>query len=76
MSVSKREGGRGNPQTSTKVCIVQLLCRCPECRGVNKFVLDYNHPRKYSQCQVCRSHIPTGGYQVIMLNNDLSRSIF
>ena len=76
MRESEREGGRRGQQKPAKVVIVQLLCRCPECRGVNKFVLDYNSPRKYSKCQVCGQHIPTGGYKVIMLNNDLMRPIF
>lgn len=60
----------------TEVKIVQLLCRCPQCQEVNKFVLDYSNPRKYSKCQGCGEVIPTGGYRVIMLNNDLMRSIF
>ena len=76
MRASEREGGRGNPQNPTEVVIVQLLCRCPECRGVNKFVLDYDHPRLFSKCQVCGSHIPTGAFKIIVLNNDLSRPIF
>jgi ribosomal protein S27E len=72
----EREGGRRGQPSSASVCIVQLLCRCPQCLAANRFVLDYNKPRKYSKCQGCGEVIPTGGYKVIMLNNDLSRGIF
>jgi len=60
---------------SNEMVIVQMLCRCPQCRGVNKLVVDWNKPRKYSKCQGCGEVIPTEAYKIIATNNDLSRPI-
>jgi len=72
----EREGGRRRRQMALKVISVEMLCRCPQCRGVNKVVVDWNNPKRYHKCQVCDSLIPLGAYRVIMLNNELSNPIF
>ena len=58
------------------VKIVQVLCRCPQCREANRVVVDWDHCPKYHKCQGCHELIPLGGYRVIATNNDLSRPIF
>ncbi|MBA7580555.1 hypothetical protein ES708_22448 [subsurface metagenome] len=59
-----------------KVSIVQVLCRCPQCRAENRVVVDWNMIPKYHKCQSCKELIPLGGYKVIAQTNDLSRPIF
>ena len=60
----------------TNQAIVQVLCRCPQCQGVNKFVVDWDNPRKYSKCQVCGEVIPTGGYKIMATSNDRNHPLF
>ncbi len=76
MGEHEREGGRRREPSGAKHIVVQMLCHCPECGGINKFVIDWNYPRNYSKCQVCGQHIPTGGYKVIAHTNDLNHPIF
>ncbi|MBA7708045.1 hypothetical protein ES703_116932 [subsurface metagenome] len=76
MSVSKREGGEGRVMSVKTDIIVKILCRCPQCRGVNRFVVDWDRPRKTSKCQVCGEIIPTGAYRTIATSNDPNHPIF
>ncbi|MBA7648704.1 hypothetical protein ES703_56492 [subsurface metagenome] len=56
--------------------IVQVLCRCPQCRGENKLVVDWNNPRKLSKCQVCGEVVPTGAFKIIATSNDRDHPLF
>ncbi len=76
MSVSKREGGEGRVMPVKTEIIVRILCRCPQCRGVNRFVVAWNNVRKYSKCQVCGEVIPTGAYRTSVTSNDPDHPIF
>jgi ribosomal protein S27E len=76
MGESEREGGRRSKPRAAGPITVQMLCRCPQCRAVNQFVIDWNKPRKLSKCQGCGEVIPTGGYKVIAHTNDLTNPLF
>ena len=76
MREPEREGGRRRAPRAADPVIVQMLCRCPQCRAVNQFVIDWNMPRKFSRCQGCGELIPTGGYKVIAHTNDLRNPLF
>ena len=65
---------RSMVKKARKRVMVQILCRCPECMGVNKFVVDYNNIRPMSNCHCCGAMVPTEAYLVIALTNDMSRS--
>jgi len=74
--VVKRKGGEGRGMVRQRQVIVQVLCRCPQCLGENRFVIDWNHPRIYSKCQVCGEVVPTGAYKIIITSNDQDHPIF
>ncbi len=60
----------------TDQVIVQAICRCPQCRGVNKFVVDWRSYRIYSKCQACGEVIPTGAYRIMAISNDRDHPLF
>ena len=62
--------------TYRPVKVVQILCRCPQCKGENKLVINWINPRRYSKCQACGELIPTDGYKIVMLNYEPGNSIF
>ena len=72
----EREGGRREVINRAKVSIEWMLCCCPQCRGVNKVVFDWNNPKKYHKCQLCNEVVPLGAYRVIATTNDPHHPIF
>ena len=58
------------------VKIIRILCRCPQCKGENKLVLDWNSPRRTTKCQACGEIIPTGAYTVLLASSDQRQPIF
>lgn len=76
MRETEGEGEGRRDSMTDKMVIVQLLCRCPQCRAVNRFVINWNKPRSHSKCQGCGEIIPTDGYKVIVFTNDQRNPLF
>lgn len=76
LETSRETRGTRGVQRLDRVEVVQMICRCPDCKAVNHVTLNWRNPPIYRKCQSCGELIPTDGFIVLALSNDPANRLF